>query len=279
MKKITLHSDTKEKLVNGVVAKIKEVLKEYLDDDDIDNNFNPNYAITIHSKDRNIDYSFIIRVSRGGDPNDGLGVSYFVHLSYGFEEDEQRTLNTVNIIKYNKHGDQTYLWRQILENVDCGLYMGCHDAVIEVYNEKTYRTIKYVVTEDDPELSSIDTFIDNCIIDMIDNYITENNPTLHLYFEYELRNGIKMTINEKDFIYVNIQKLDDHYYAIYGRLPSARFDSGRDYSTYHIHHDQMKDFLLEYLKQLFNLRNAMFYDEHMKVSIVMRSVHQYKIVL
>lgn len=279
MKKITLHSDTKEKLVNGVVAKIKEVLKEYLDDDDIDNNFNPNYAITVHSKDRNIDYSFIIRVSRGGDPNDGLGVSYFVHLSYGFEEDEQRTLNTVNIIKYNKHDDQTYLWRQILENVDCGLYMGCHDAVIEVYNEKTYRTIKYVVTEDDPELSSIDTFIDNCIIDMIDNYITENNPTLHLYFEYELRNGIKMTINEKDFIYVNIQKLDEYYYAIYGRLPSARFDNGRDYSTYHIHYDQMKEFLLQYLKQLFNLRNAMFYDEHMKVSIVMRSVHQYKIVL
>ena len=28
MKKITLHSDTKEKLVDGVVAKIKEVLKE-----------------------------------------------------------------------------------------------------------------------------------------------------------------------------------------------------------------------------------------------------------
>lgn len=279
MKKITLHSDTKEKLVNGVVAKIKEVLKEYLDDDNIDNNFNPNYAITVHSKDRNIDYSFIIRVSRGGDPNDGLGVSYFVHLSYGFEEDEQRTLNTVNIIKYNKHDDQTYLWRQILENVDCGLYMGCHDAVIEVYNEKTYRTIKYVVTEDDPELSSIDTFIDNCIIDMIDNYITENNPTLHLYFEYELRNGIKMTINEKDFIYVNIQKLDEYYYAIYGRLPSARFDNGRDYSTYHIHYDQMKEFLLQYLKQLFVLKDAMFYDEHMKVSIVMRSVHQYKIVL
>lgn len=279
MKKITLHSDTKEKLVNGVVAKIKEVLKEYLDDDDIDNNFNPNYAITVHSKDRNIDYSFIIRVSRGGDPNDGLGVSYFVHLSYGFEEDEQRTLNTINIIKYNKHDDQTYLWRQILENVDCGLYMGCHDAVIEVYNEKTYRTIKYVVTEDDPELSSIDTFIDNCIIDMIDNYITENNPTLHLYFEYELRNGIKMTINEKDFIYVNIQKLDEYYYAIYGRLPSARFDNGRDYSTYHIHYDQMKEFLLQYLKQLFVLKDAMFYDEHMKVSIVMRSVHQYKIVL
>lgn len=279
MKKITLHSDTKEKLVNGVVAKIKEVLKEYLDDDDIDNNFNPNYAITVHSKDRNIDYSFIIRVSRGGDPNDGLGVSYFVHLSYGFEEDEQRTLNTVNIIKYNKHDDQTYLWRQILENVDCGLYMGCHDAVIEVYNEKTYRTIKYVVTEDDPDLSSMDTFIDNCIIYMIDNYITENNPTLHLYFEYELRNGIKMTINEKDFIYVNIQKLDEYYYAIYGRLPSARFDNGRDYSTYHIHYDQMKEFLLQYLKQLFVLKDAMFYDEHMKVSIVMRSVHQYKIVL
>lgn len=279
MKKITLHSDTKEKLVDGVVAKIKEVLKEYLDDDDIDNNFNPNYAITVHSKDRNIDYSFIIRVSRGGDPNDGLGVSYFVHLSYGFEEDEQRTLSTVNIIKYNKHGDQTYLWRQILENVDCGLYMGCHDAVIEVYNEKTYRTIKYVVTEDDPDLSSIDTFIDNCIIYMIDNYITENNPTLHLYFEYELRNGIKMTINEKDFIYVNIQKLDEYYYAIYGRLPSARFDNGRDYSTYHIHYDQMKEFLLQYLKQLFILKDAMFYDEHMKASIVMRSVHQYKIVL
>lgn len=279
MKKITLHSDTKEKLVNGVVAKIKEVLKDYLDDDDIDNNFNPNYAITVHSKDRNIDYSFIIRVSRGGDPNDGLGVSYFVHLSYGFEEDEQRTLNTVNIIKYNKHDDQTYLWRQILENVDCGLYMGCHDAVIEVYNEKTYRTIKYVVTEDDPDLSSMDTFIDNCIIYMIDNYITENNPTLHLYFEYELRNGIKMTINEKDFIYVNIQKLDEYYYAIYGRLPSARFDNGRDYSTYHIHYDQMKEFLLQYLKQLFVLKDAMFYDEHMKVSIVMRSVHQYKIVL
>ena len=149
--------------------------------------------------------------------------------------------------------------------------MGCHDAVIEVYNEKTYRTIKYVVTEDDPDLSSMDT--------LIDNYITENNPTLHLYFEYELRNGIKMTINEKDFIYVNIQKLDEYFYAIYGRLPSARFDNGRDYSTYHIHHDQMKEFLLEYLKQLFVLKDAMFYDEHMKVSIVMRSVHQYKIVL
>ena len=157
--------------------------------------------------------------------------------------------------------------------------MGCHDAVIEVYNEKTYRTIKYVVTEDDPDLSSMDTFIDNCIIYMIDNYITENNPTLHLYFEYELRNGIKMTINEKDFIYVNIQKLDEYYYAIYGRLPSARFDNGRDYSTYHIHYDQMKEFLLQYLKQLFVLKDAMFYDEHMKVSIVMRSVHQYKIVL
>lgn len=157
--------------------------------------------------------------------------------------------------------------------------MGCHDAVIEVYNEKSYGTIKYVVTEDDPDLSSMDTFIDNCIIYMIDNYITENNPTLHLYFEYELRNGIKMTINEKDFIYVNIQKLDEHFYAIYGRLPSARFDNGRDYSTYHIHHDQMKEFLLEYLKQLFVLKDAMFYDEHMKVSIVMRSVHQYKIVL
>ena len=279
MKKITLHSDTKEKLVDGVVAKIKEVLKEYLDNDDIDNNFNPNYSITVHSKDRNIDYSFIIRVSRGGDPKDGLGVSYFIHLSYGFEEDEQRTLSTVDIIKYNKHGDQTYLWRRILENVDCGLYMGCHDAVIEVYNEKTYRTIKYVVTEDDPELSSIDAFIDNCVIYMIDNYITENNPTLHLYFEYELRNGIKMTINEKDFIYANIQKLDEQYYAIYGRLPSARFDNGRDYSTYHIHYDQMKEFLLQYLKQLFVLKDAMFYDEHMKVSIVMRSVHQYKIVI
>ena len=279
MKKITLHSDTKEKLVNGVVAKIKEVLKEYLDDDDIDNNFNPNYAITVHSKDRGIDHSFIIRVSRGGDPKNGFSISYFVHLCYGFEEDEERTLNTVDIIKYKRYGDQTYLWRQILEHADCGLYMGCHDAVIEVYNEKTYGTIKYVVTEDDPELSSIDTFIDNCIIYMIDNYITENNPILHLYFEYELRNGIKMTINEKDFIYVNIQKLDDYYYAIYGRLPSARFDNGRDYSTYHIHYDQMKEFLLQYLKQLFVLKDAMFYDEHMKVSIVMRSVHQYKIVL
>lgn len=279
MKKITLHSDTKEKLVNGVVAKIKEVLKEYLDDDDIDNNFNPNYAITVHSKDRNIDYSFIIRVSRGGDPKNGFSVVYFVHLCYGFEEDEEKTLHTVDIIKYNKYGDQTYLWRQILENADCGLYMGCQDAVIEVYNEKSYGTIKYVVTEDDPDLSSIDTFIDNCIIYMIDNYITENNPTLHLYFEYELRNGIKMTINEKDFIYVNIQKLDEYYYAIYGRLPSARFDNGRDYSTYHIHYDQMKEFLLQYLKQLFVLKDAMFYDEHMKVSIVMRSVHQYKIVL
>ena len=278
MKKITLHSDTKEKLVDGVVAKIKEALKEYLDDNDIDNNFNPNYAIAVHSKDRNIDCSFIIRVSRGGDPNDGLGVSYFVHLCYGFEEDEQR-LNTVNIIKYKKHGDQTYLWRQILENVDCGLYIGCHDAVIEVYNEKTYRTIKYVVTEDDPELSSIDTFIDNCIIDIIDNYITENNPTLYLYFEYELRNGIKMTINDKDFIYVDIQKLNEHSYAIYGSLPSARFDNGRDYSAYHIHYDQMKEFLLQYLKQLFVLKDAMFYDEHMKVSIVMRSVNQYKIVI
>lgn len=279
MKKITLHSDTKEKLVNGVVAKIKEVLKDYLDDDDIDKNFNPNYAIKVHSKDRGIDNSFIIRVSRGGDPKNGFSVVYFVHLCYGFEEDEEKTLHTVDIIKYNKYGDQTYLWRQILENADCGLYMGCHDAVIEVYNEKSYGTIKYVVTEDDPDLSSIDTFIDNCIIYMIDNYITENNPTLHLYFEYELRNGIKMTINEKDFIYINIQKLDEYYYAIYGRLPSARFDNGRDYSTYHIHYDQMKEFLLQYLKQLFVLKDAMFYDEHMKVSIVMRSVHQYKIVL
>lgn len=279
MKKITLHSDTKEKLVDRVVAKIKEVLKEYLDDDDIDNNFNPNYAITVHSKDRGIDHSFIIRVSRGGDPKNGFGISYFVHLCYGFEEDEERTLNTVDIIKYKRYGDQTYLWRQILEHADCGLYMGCHDAVIEVHNEKTYRTIKYVVTEDDSDLSSMDTFIDNCIIYMIDNYITENNPTLHLYFEYKLRNGIKMTIKEKDFIYVSIQKLDKYYYAIYGCLPSARFDNGRDYSTYHIHYDQMKEFLLQYLKQLFVLRDAMFYDEHMKVSIVMRSVHQYKIVI
>lgn len=279
MKKITLDSDTKEKLVNGVVAKIKEVLKEYLDDDDIDKNFNPNYAIKVHAKDRAIDHSFIIRVSRGGDPKNGFGITYFVHLSYGFEEDGEKTLNTVDIIKYNRYGDQTYLWRQILEHADCGLYMGCHDAVIEVYNEKNYSTIKYVLTEDDPELSSIDMFIDECIMYMIDNYITENNPTLHLYFEYELRNGIKMTINEKDFIYVNIQKLDGDYYVVYGRIPSIISDNGRDYSTCHIHYDQMREFLRQYLKQLFILKNAMFYDEHMRVSIVMRSIHQYKIVL
>lgn len=274
MKKITIKSKTEEDLVKGAVAKISTILDDYMHECIENETFDENFSIKVFNKD-NPQRSIILRIGRGLSSFE-YPVNFFVHICIANEAEGEQFLNTMDIIRY-QFGNTKYLLEQIHKALSFYLRSKSIEFAIELqHNEKNAGSIKYVVR--DNQLSSKEKFIDDVIMTAIDDYLGDNNPMMCVFFEYELHNGVTSKVGDKDDIFMNIYKLPDGGWLISGCMPSSRSDSGRDYSSYYSDYANLKKILSMYLKSVFALKDAMFFDETMKVSVLFRSIEQYQIV-
>lgn len=275
MKKIKLKAKDKHTMICGILKKVKENLDGY----DKVNKFDPNFAIRIYNE-KDDTYSIVIRVSRSkhwcqiNNPE----YNYFIHLCVGsYENIGKPSTSTYKIIRY----DENYLDPLYDLLSDMLLYDEGDDICICILaNEVTFKSNWFSYTEDDHELDSADAFI-NVLIKIVDDMICDQCPSVSIFFEYELHDGIKITNNDENAIFMTIQLSDavPGSYYIGGSMPSAKFDNGRDYSTYVAVYKDLKPVLKQYLKEVFSLRKVLCFDEHMKASVFIRDIEQYKIVI
>lgn len=275
MKKITIKSKNSNELTETTVTKILSILNEYLHEcAEKAEAYDENFSIKVYSKPDS--ESIIIRVGRSkAYIPEVFNDNFFVHICHGDESDANQFLETVDIIRY-QFNDTMYLMNRLHNAILSLTCFKIDKLTLQVqHNEKYAGSIKYIVK--DNKLSSKEKFINGALMTAINN-LEDNDPILCVFFEYELRNGVKSSFGDKDSIFMNIYKLPDGGWLISGSMPSAKFDSGRDYSSYYSDYENLKQILSMYLKPIFALKNAMLFDETMKVSFLFRTIEQYQIV-
>ncbi len=277
MKMIRIQTSSKDQMLKGVMLKIKEVLSNY----DKENNFDPNYAIKIYNE-KDDDRIIIIRISRSPDYKT-IGFTYFIHLCVGsLPNTEYESISTTDIIKYNDENDMA-IESSILDllNEVIPYKKGNKISIRILNNEAGVKSTWYSLNEDSEELQTVDTFIDYVAMPLVNHTISDRRPSASIFFEYSLRDGVNTDINSGDPIYFTIQKSDivENGFMIGGSMPSAMSDTGRDLGTYTACYADIKPLLKQYLGQLFKLKNVLFYDEHLRVVIVLRTLDQCKIVI
>ena len=273
MKRITIEAKSKDQMLLSVMKKAEQAMIDY----DL-KNFDPNFAIKIFNKNDQ-SRTIILRVSRSAIYDNKDAYRYFLHLCVGINEGtSDERVSTYDIMDYY----DDYVNRSIYSLANEVLPYNDRDEIeIDVLcNEKYMKTTWFEYTEDDHELDSVEVFVDTVVMGLV-NILSDARPAVSIFFEYELRGGVKTKVTDVDGIFMNIQKSESapNTYIVDGNIPSARFDNGRDVSSYPCCYKDLRSLLIQYLSQLFDLRKVLLFDEHMNVSYFMRSIEQSKIII
>lgn len=273
MKKITIEAKSKAQMLLGVMKKAEDAMINY----DL-KKFDPNFAIKIFNEN---DHSriLILRVSRSPLYNDPDIYRYFLHLCVGVDENTAKErITTYDIMDYY----DDYVNRAVYDLADKVLPYKEGDKIrINVCcNEPGVKTTWFKYTEDDEELNSVEIFVDTVVMGLV-NLLSDARPSASIFFEYELRDGVKTKIGDNDVIFMNIQKSEStpNTYIIDGNMPSTRYNNGRDVTAHPCPYKHLRTMAIKYLAQLFDLRKALFFDEHMTVTYFLRSISQAKITI
>ena len=273
MKKITIETKSKTQMVLGVMKKVEQAFIDY----DL-NKFDPNFSIKIFNE-KDESRVIILRITRSALYDDEDLYRYFLHLCVGVNEGTtNERVSTYDIMDYY----DDYVNRKICDLVDQALPYDDGDTIkINILcNEPGVKNTWFDFTEDDEELDSVETFVDSVVIGLV-NILSDSCPSVSIFFEYELRNGVKSKMDDNDAIFLTIQKseINANSFIVGGSMPSSNFDGGRDFTHYPCCHKDLRGLLIRYLGQLFKLRKTLLFDEHMKVTYFVRSIEQYKITL
>lgn len=274
MKKITIESTSKNQMLLSILKKVEEALNSY----DLINKFDPNFAITI-SNQNDKSRIIILRVSRSAFYDNENLYRYYLHLCVGINPTTaEGRISTYNIIDFY----DDYVAREIYALTEKALPYteGDKIRITIVYNETGIRTTWFKYTEDDEELNSVEKFVDTVVMELV-KIISDQCPAISIFFEYELRDGVKSKMKDNDPIILNIQKSEvvSKSYIISGSIPSTRYNTGRDLASYSCCYKDLRSLLVQYLTPIFSLRKVLLFDEHMEVTYMVRSIDQYKIIL